>query len=98
MTEPLSRTLPRHVVLRACAAGLLVVGLAFLVFGIGFHIEGLIDLADGRMDGHAALDLSEEVATRLFRRRIGVMLGSSAVLLSLAGVCFWASLALRPRS
>lgn len=97
MSEPSSRTLPRHIVFRACAAGLLVVGLAFLVFGAGFHIEGLIDLADGRMDGHAALDLSEQVAVALFWRRIGIALGFSAVLLSLAGVCFWASLALKPK-
>lgn len=86
-----------HVVLRALGAVLLVLCLSFLLFGIGFYGEGMLDLADGRMNGHASLDLSEGVAFHWFWRRILTMLGLSAVLLLLGLACFWAASALKPK-
>ncbi|VXA98239.1 hypothetical protein [Brevundimonas sp. G8] len=86
-----------HVALRALGAMLLVLCLSFLLFGLGFYGEGMLDLADGRMNGHASLHLSESVALHLFWRRIRTMLGLSAVLLLLALACFWAASALKPK-
>lgn len=90
-------SLPWHVVFKAFGAGLLVLAASFLLFALGFFAEGMLDLADGRMDGHAALNLSEAVATHLFWRRIGIMLASSAVLLVFGLGCFWVACVLKPK-
>ena len=97
VNTPASRPLPAHVVLRAIGAGLLVLCLSFLLFALGFFVEGLSDLSDGRMNGHAALNLSESIAIERFWRRIGIMLGSSAVLLVFALGCFRIACVLRPK-
>ena len=97
VNTPASRPLPAHVVLRAIGAGLLVLCLSFLLFALGFFVEGLSDLSDGRMNGHAALNLSESIAIERFWRRIGIMLGSSAVLLVFALGCFRIACDLRPK-
>lgn len=86
-----------HIILRAAGAGLLVLCLGFLLFGLGFYGEGMLDLSDGRMDGHASLHLSEPIAFHRFWRRIWMMLGSAGVLLSVALACFWAAFALKPK-
>lgn len=90
-------SLSPHVAFKAVGAGLLVLAAGFLLFTLGFFGEGLLDLSDGRMDGHAALNLSETVATRLFWRRIGIMLASSAVLLVFGLGCFWVACVLKPK-
>lgn len=90
-------SLPPHMVFKALGVGLLVLAASFLVFALGFFGEGMLDMADGRMDGHASLDLSEAVATHLFRRRIGTMLASSAVLLVFGLGCFWVACVLKPK-
>ncbi len=98
VSAPVSRPLPLHVVLRGIGAGLLVLCLSFLLFALGFFAEGLWDLSDGRMNGHAALDLSEAVAVEHFWRRVWTMLGTSAVLLVFALGCFRIACVLRPKS
>ncbi|MNE18439.1 hypothetical protein D3C80_1114790 [compost metagenome] len=97
MSAPASRPLPPHVVFRAIGASLLVLCLSFLLFALGFFAEGLLDLSDGRMNGHAALDLSEAIAIEHFWRRVAIMLGSSAVLLVFALGCFWIACVLKPK-
>ena len=97
MSTPTSRPLPPHTIFRAVGASLLVLCLAFLLFALGFYGEGMLDLSDGRMDGHASLHLSEQIALDRFWRRIGIMLGFAGVLLSVALACFWASFALKPK-
>ena len=97
MSGTASKPLPPYLVFRAIGAGLMVLCLSFLLFGLGFFGEGLSDLSDGRMNGHAALDLSESIAIDRFWRRIGIMLGSSVVLLVLALGCFWTACVLRPK-
>lgn len=92
-----SRPLPPHIIFRAIGAGLLVLCLSFLLFGLGFFGEGMLDLADGRMNGHAALNLPEHIAIDRFWRRIGVMLGSSAVLLVFALGCFRIACVMKPK-
>lgn len=89
---------PPHILLRAAAACLMVLGLAFLLFGVGFYVEGQFDLVDGRMDGHASLDLSEEVATYLYRRRVGMMLGSGGGLIVCALASFGIATAIKSRT
>lgn len=88
---------PPHMAFKGLGVGLLVLAAAFLLFALGFFGEGMLDLADGRMDGHASLDLSEEVATHLFRRRMGTMLGSRAVLLVFGLGCLWVACVLKPK-
>ena len=87
---------PPHIILRAAAACLLVLGLAFILFGLGFYVEGHFDLSDSRMDGHASLDLPEEVATHLYRRRVGMMLGWGGGLLLCSLVSLGIAAAIRP--
>ncbi|MET4685310.1 hypothetical protein [Brevundimonas faecalis] len=98
MKAPPSRPMTPHIAFKAAGVGLLVLSLAFLLFALGFFVEGLLDRADGRMDGHAALNLSEAVAMDLFRRRIWTMLGFSAALLVFSLGCFRTACVLRPKS
>ncbi|MGH7018472.1 MAG: hypothetical protein ACREEY_01245, partial [Brevundimonas sp.] len=93
-----SHPLPPHIVFKAVGAGLLVLCLSFLLFALGFFGEGLLDLSDERMNGHAALNLSEPIAIDRFWRRIGIMLGFSAVLLVFALASFRIACVLKPKS
>lgn len=97
MSTPASPAFPPHTLFRAVGAGLLVLCLAFLLFALGFYGEGMLDLSDGRMDGHASLHLSEQIALNRFWRRIWIMLGFAGVLLSVALACFWAAFVLKPK-
>lgn len=97
MASPPARPLPPHIVFKAAGAGLLVLCLSFLLFALGFFGEGMLDLSDGRMNGHAALNLPEHIAIDHFWRRIGIMLGFSAVLLVFALGCFWIACVLKPK-
>ncbi|WP_312782790.1 hypothetical protein [Brevundimonas sp.] len=88
---------PPGIILHAAAACLLILGLAFILFGLGLYVEGHFDLSDGRMDGHAALDLSEEVATYLYRRRVGMMLGWGGGLLLCSLIRLGIAAAIKPK-
>jgi hypothetical protein len=97
MSASPSRPLPPYIIFRALGAGLLVLCLGFLLFALGFFGEGMLDLADGRMNGHVALNLPEHIAIDRFWRRIGVMMGCSAVLLVFALGCFLIACVLKPK-